>query len=357
MKFRNFALRCTAVSTLALWPVAGFADVIDLRIGAGHPASSTHISTVVDFFIATVSERVEAETEHSIRWTEAWGGSVCTLGNCLEAVEDGLLDIAEVQSVFEPSNMMAHNFSYFVPFGAGNAAQAANLSRLVYNEVPELKQMLEDQYRQKFIGVGIVGNYGIVTTYTWDTLDELEGQRIAAAGANIPWVQAVGMVPVQSNLNEAYTAMQTGVYDGWVMYPDGVTAFRLDEVTAQFTVTDFGAIATPVLTINLDTWNSLPEEVQTILLEVGNEWTDVVGEYTESLHETSLQAMRDRGLTVKILTDEEKAEWASRLPNIPLDRSREIDAAGGPGEAVYSYIDALAAEGHVFPRDWAAERE
>jgi TRAP-type C4-dicarboxylate transport system substrate-binding protein len=333
------------------------AETIQLRIGAGHPATATWVDTIANFFVPRVTERVAEETDYTLEWTEAWAGSVCRLGECLEAVESGLLDMADLQTPFDPSKLMAQNFSYFVPFGTGDPVLGARLNWETYQEVPELKTMLEEQYNQVFIGVGILGNYGLITNFEWDDPEELRGQRIAAAGPNIPWVEAVGMVPVQSNLNEAYTSMQTGVYTGWVMFPDGSTSFRLEEVSRQHTTTRFGVIATPLLTMNLQTWESLPEEVQEIFLEVGKEWNEFAGEFTTQRQEEALETFRQAGLRIEELTFEEQQAWAANLPNIPRDRYDEINAAGGPGEAIYVYIRLLEEAGHQFPRDWAAERE
>jgi TRAP-type C4-dicarboxylate transport system substrate-binding protein len=332
------------------------AETFTIRIGAGHPAAATWITTIREGFMPQVAERVAAETEHEINWSESWGGSVCRLGECLEAVEAGLLDMADLQTPFDPAKLMGWNFSYFVPFGTGNPVLGAELNRQTYDDIPELRDQLEERYNQVFIGIGILGNYGLITNFTFDDVAELEGQRIAAAGPNIPWVSAVGIVPVQSNLNEAYTSMQTGVYNGWVMFPDGATSFRLEEVSQQFTVTGFGVIATPLLTMNKDTWDSLPEDVQNIFLEEGRNWNERAGEYTAQRQEQALERMRAAGVRILELTDEQKADWAARLPNIPAERTAEINAAGQPGEAVYHYVELLQEAGHEFPRDWLAER-
>lgn len=335
---------------------AAQAETFDIRIGAGHPPAAAWIAAITDILMPGISERVAAETEHEVTWTEAWGGSVCKLGECLEAVEAGLLDMADMQTPFEPSSLVAWNFSYFVPFGEGDPATAARVTGAVYKEIAGLSDQLQSRYNQVFIASGTVGNYGLITDFTWDDISELEGIKIAAAGPNIPWVSAVGIVPVQGNLNEAFTGMQTGVYSGWVMFPDASVSFRLHEVSQQFTVTDFGAIATPLITMNLDTWNSLPAEVQTIFLEEGEAWNQRMGLRTSELQNQAIETMRAAGVRIVELTAEQRSDWAARLPNIPAERTAEIAAAGQPSEAVYRYIELLIEDGHVFPRDWLAER-
>jgi TRAP-type C4-dicarboxylate transport system substrate-binding protein len=335
---------------------AARADTITLRIGAGHPAGATWITTIREGFMPQVAERVAAETGHTIVWQEAWGGTVCRLGECLEAVEAGLLDMADLQVPFEPAKLMGWNFSYFVPFGSGDPVLGARLNRQVFEEMPELSAQLVDRYNQVFIGVGILGNYGLITNFTFDDPSELNGRRIAAAGPNLPWVTAVGVVPVQSNLNEGYTSMQTGVYDGWVMFPDGATSFRLEEVSRQFTVTGFGVIATPLLTMNKDAWDALPAEVQQIFLEEGANWNDRAGAYTAERQVQALARLEAAGVRVHELTLEQQQAWAALLTNIPRERTDEINGLGQPGAAVYRYAELLAESGHVFPRDWLGER-
>ncbi len=329
------------------------ADTFRLSIGAGHPAdAAVWITMIRDFFAPEVAKRVEQKTGHKIEWVSAYGGSVCKLGECLEAVESGLLDVADLQAPFEPIKMMAHNFAYFVPFGTPDPVIAARASRKVYDTVPGLKQVLETKYNQIFLGVGTVGNYCLVTTFPWDKVEQLKNHKIAAAGPNIPWLQAVGAIPVQSNLNEAYNAMQSGVYEGWVMFPDATVGFKLYEVAKNYTFTDFGAISTTVITINKDTWKKLPKAVQDIMLEVGKEYTEVESKAVAEKQQRSIDTMKAAGVNVRSLSDAEKVKWANALPDIPNQRTAEINKAGQPGAAVGAYIKALKEAGVKLPRDW-----
>jgi C4-dicarboxylate-binding protein DctP len=335
---------------------AADAATFRLKIGAGHPVGSVWISSIRDYFMPQVAERVAKETGHKIEWTEAWGGSVCKLGECLEAVESGLLDIGELQTPFDPAKLLAHNFTYFVPFGTPDPRVAAKAVWEVYEKTPALKKILEDRYNQVFIGAGVIGNYGLVTTFKWDNVADLKGHKIAAAGPNLPWMQGTGVVGVQSNLNEAYTSFQTGVYEGWVMFPDAIVSFKLNEVTKQFVDMDFGCIHTPLLTMNKDTWKDLPADVQKIFLAVAKGWNEYIGSVTYEKQEAARKRMTEVGLDVRKADLGKKAEWAKALPNIPQQRFSEINKAGMPGEVVYTYIKELKAAGHTFPRDWEAER-
>jgi TRAP-type C4-dicarboxylate transport system substrate-binding protein len=166
----------------------------------------------------------------------------------------------------------------------------------------------------------------------------------------------VNAVPVQSNLNEAYTSLQTGVYDGWIMIPDATYSFKLHEVARNYTITSFGAIPNTMITMNRNTWRKLPKAVQAIFLEVGREYTKVQTEASQVKSENAIKLMQDAGTTVRELSWEEKVKWANALTNIPKEKAAEISATGMPGDVVFAYVENLKALGVKFPRDWSATK-
>lgn len=348
-------LLAMATATFAIMTPAQ-ADTIRLRIGAGHPQVAAWIGTLNDYFLPRVAERVAADTNHTVEWAATWGGSVCKLGECLEAVDAGILDMALLQVAFEPSKLQAHNFTYFVPFGAGDPVVAQKATAAVYANTPSLTKTLEDRYNQTPIGFGIVGNYGLATNFEWGEVAELSGHKIAAAGPNLPWLDGTGAVGVQSTLNEAYTSIQTGVYEGWIMFPDALAAFKLYEVSKQYVELNFGAMHTPLVTVNLEVWQGLPEDVRKIISEVGAEWGVHSAEVIAKKQEAGLVTLEKKGMAVRPSDDEASKTWAENLPNIPKMRADEITGAGLSGEAIYAYIEALKAAGVALPRDWSAER-
>lgn len=346
----------TAAALCAGLAVPANAETFRLSVGSGHPESAVWISTMKNYMLTEISKRVAERTDHEIEWTEAFGSSVCKLGECLEAVEAGLLDMAQIQTPFDPAKLQAHNFAYFVPFGLTDPVMGSEAFWQVYENVPELKSMLTDNYNQTFIAVGTIGDYGLSTTFPWETVAELEGQKIAAAGPNLPWLEGTGTVPVQTTLNEAYTSLQTGVYEGWIMFVDALVSFKLIEVAKHFADLGFGVIPTPLITINNDTFNELPPEVQEIFIEVGRDWNKHNGEAIAAAAVRSIEAMKEAGVTIVEVDDAQRAVWAEGLQNLPGVRYQEVLDAGQPAEAIYEYIRIAEEMGHVFPRDWKAER-
>jgi len=357
MKKAFLYLTIIVLAVFFCFPGVTLAKTFRLVIGAGHPVdAAVWITPMRDFLQVEVKKRVEAETEHKIEWVEAYGGSLAKLGGVLEAIQTGLMDIGDTHVPFDPSKLKAYNFGYFVPFGTVDPVKSAIAARKVFDDYPQLREYLEKQYNQVYLATGAVNCYNLVTSFEWSKVSELKGRKIAAAGPNIPWIQAVGAVPVQSNLNEAYTSLQTGVYHGWVMLADATVSFKLHEASKQYTITAFGAVPNTMITINKDTFNSFPPKIQKIFRDVGKEYHHVETKAALAKLDRSFKAMEAAGCKVVEMSWDEKVKWANSLTNIPKERAAEIDKSGLPGEIIYAYIDNLKALGVKFPRDWSKER-
>jgi C4-dicarboxylate-binding protein DctP len=346
-----------AAATLFLSPLAqglAQAETFRLTIGAGHPPVVVHVARMANFFVPEVKKRVEARTQHKIEWVEAWAGSVAKLGHEFEAIQGGLLDAGLVSVPFEPVKLFLHNYCYFTPFASTDVSQVADVSLKVFEQVPYLKNVFEEKYNQKFLGgLAMAGSYHLITKFPWKKIEDLKGKKIAAAGPNLSYVKAAGAVPVQSDLNEAYTSLKTGVYEGWVMFANGIASFKLYEVAKHFTYTNFGAIVGGVINMNLNRWNRLPKEVQDIMIEVGREYTMDEAKAAAAEGHAAIQVMQKAGVEFYTLPFEEMARWANLMPDVPNNMAKEAEAKGMPGRQVFkAYITELEKAGFKFPRRW-----
>ena len=345
-----------ALAALLMVPVFvgnAHAKKINLTIGSGHPlGAAIWVNRIKEFFVPEVVKRSK-EAGHEVVFNQAYGGSVAKLGGTLEAIETGLLDMGNIGTVFEPTKLFLNNFCYYTPFGPTDAVQTSKLALKLYKQQPFLREVFEKKYNQKFLGAGIVTSYELLTTFPWEKIEDLKNHKIAAAGANLPWIKAAGAVPVQSNLNEGYTGFQTGVYEGWIMFADGVVGFKFHELAKHYKMVGFGAISVIVLTINLDIWNSLPPEVQKIMQEVGEEYAIDEAKAAEAKTNKAIETMKSSGVSVTELPFEEKVRWANMMPNFAQKAADEAEAKGMPGKKVLkAWIDILAEDGFKFPRKW-----
>lgn len=333
------------------------AEVFTLRIGSGHPnGPAVYVTDVAEFFVPEVTRRVAEETEHEIVFVEGYGGAIAGVAETLESVQNGILDIGAYCFCFEPAKLFLNNFPYYAPFGPQDSAEALAAVRVVYDTQPELSAIFETEYNQVLLGLHGWDNYHLGTTEPWETVADLQGVKVGGAGPNLPWLEFAGAIPVQSTLPEGYLSLQTGVYNGWLMFPSAYLGFKFYEPAPNYTLIGFGAMGVNGLTMNADSLARLPEDVQQIIREVGAEYEARAGASLNAAQARGLAGLSEAGATVSELPENVRAEWAASLAGFANQQAKEADSRGLPGSAVMqAYIDAVSAGGYDWPVDYVIE--
>ena len=342
---------------VALLGSAAFADTFTLRIGSGHPnGPAVYVADTANFFVPEVKRRVAEETEHEIEFVEGYGGAIAGVAETLESVQNGILDIGSYCICFEPAKLFLHNFPYYAPFGPQDSVQQMQATRATYDAVPWLEEQFTAEYDQVLLGLHGWDNYHLGTTEPWDTVEDLKGVKVGGAGPNLPWLEYAGAIPVQSTLPDGYLSLQTGVYSGWLMFPSAYLGFKFYEPSPNYTLLGFGAMGVNALTMNKRKFDSLPEDVQKILMEVGRAYENQAGETLNGRQAAGLKGLAEVGANIKELGEDARAGWAASLAEFPNRQAKDADGRGMPGtEVMNAYLKAVADTGYVWPHEYAIE--
>ena len=331
----------------------GAKETITLRIGSGHSESNPWITALEDYFVKNVSERVSQETNYEIEWIKSYGGSVITLGNELQGVQDGLVDVGCTILVFEAARLPLQTMVYSMPFSCSDPLIVAETIKQMHSEYPEFTSIYETDYNQKFIGIGVSDPYGFFSTKEVKSLEDINGMKVGAAGINLSWVEGSGAVGVQTSLNDTYQNLQTNVCQATIQPTRSCVNLKVYEVAPYYLDTNFNVVPFNAITVNLDTWNELPEEVQTSLTEVGAGYLDYEAEYINTIHEEDLENLEAQGCTVTTLSREEQEKWAASLDDVVNGLVNDLNTAGYNGvEIVSRYYEILESQGIEKVRDW-----
>ena len=344
---------CELIAFLALSAVSTTAmaqEVIRLRIASGHPPANTYVNLMQNFFVPEVTKRVAEKTKYKVEFVEGYGGAMVKVADTLEGVQAGIIDIGGYCFCFEPSNLPLHAFQVMLPFGTMDPTVSLKVARAVYDKVPYMSKVFEDKFKQKLIALIADNGYNLGTNFEWNSIADIKGQKIAGAGLNLKWLEFAGATPVQSSLPDAYTSMQTGVYNGWIMFPSGWVNFKLYEVGKFYTEIGFGAITWHGLTINSARWAKLPKEVQDVILEVAKEYEAKTGTVNKENYPKQLADLKGHGVNVRTLPEKVRQDWANSLAAWPAQKAKELDAAGLPGTQVLEIaLKAAEDNGHKWP--------
>jgi TRAP-type C4-dicarboxylate transport system substrate-binding protein len=321
------------------------AENFTLRIAAGHPAPPlAQVNQVQKTFVPNVTKRVAAETDHTVRFIEGYGGTIANLFEVLESTQKGLVDIGAMCSCFEPTKLFVHNINYFLPFQSGDPLIVGPATKKLHAEFDYFSEVFE-KFGQVYLGGGAGDDYGLGTKFPWTKAEELKGVKIGAAGPNLPWLDYAGASKVQTNLNEVYNALQSGVYDGIVIFPAPYFGFKFGEVAKYYTTMGWGSVVAYPLAANKNTWAKLPDSVKKIITEEIKVYEAAVGNESATKYSTALANLKKQGVTVRDLGDEERGKMARAIEPWVNEKASEYEAAGVPGKASFNRLMALIKEG------------
>lgn len=333
-RLRN--IRSTIISGAALLAMSSSvnAEDIKLRIASGHAPATPYVQLISNFFIPEVSKRVAARTTHKVGFIEGYGGSMVKVADVLEGVQSGIIDIGGYSFAFEPSNLPLHAFQVMVPFGTMSAVESVKIARAVYAKVPYMTQVFEEKFNQKLLGLVGDNGYNLLTQFEWSSVADLKGKKIAGAGLNLKWLEFAGAVPVQTSAPEVYSALQTGIYQGILIFPSYAVSLKWYEVAKHYTLAEFGSITWQAWTINKARFAKLPKEVQDIIMEVAREYEAKTAENADADYPKQLELLKAAGGTVKPVAPQVRADWAKSLAQWPQQKADELDAKGIPASQV-----------------------
>ena len=342
----------TNVDTSAA-PTTSEKEKVTIRIGSGHSESNPWIVALEDYFVKNVSDRVENETNYSIEWVKSYGGSVISLGNELEGVQSGLVDIGCTILVFEASRLPLQTMVYSMPFSCSDPLIVAKVSAQMMKEFPEFATDYETKYNQKYLGLGVSDQYGFYGTKEVSSLADVKGMKIGAAGINLAWIEGSGAVGVQTSLNDTYQNLQTSVCDATIQPTHSCVNLKVYEVAPFYLDANFNVVPFNAITINMDAWNDLPEEVQNILVEVGDGYLEYESQYINTVHEQDLKFLQEKGVKVTTLSREGQVSWANSLADIVNGLVTKLNNSGYDGSKIVGrYYELLKENGVEQVRDW-----
>jgi len=142
------------------------------------------------------------------------------------------------------------------------------------------------------------------------TLQDWKGLLIWVANpAEAQTVEAFGASPVSLPFFDGYPALQKGTVDAGVgLNPTGVWNFKWYDAIRYITIANtFGTSG--YYDINLDTWNSMPKDVQEILLDECQRAENELKTFFSQYAKDAITNLEKEGVQVYRLPEAERAKW------------------------------------------------
>jgi len=269
-------------------------------------------------------------------------GTFAKGGEQLDAVGRGVINASLDFAGYYASKIPLTQIETGLPMAWNDGYQAHDA---FYNR--GLWELVRDSYKPFNaipLGVAFEGSswYHFGTTFPFTGLDSIKGKKIRASGIYGKYVQALGGLPTVVSGPDMYMSMKTGILDGMIMGISTLDTYKLREIVTDYvTEPTLTPLVTSCPTINLDSWNALPDDIKHLLEQTAyfNIWAAY--NYKLDAWKTVTSAERDFGLTWHKLSAADEA------------RAREISVTLWDDVAA---SDPLAAQGVEIVkqqlRDW-----
>lgn len=349
-------LKGAALVAASAVPVAA-QETVNAVVIDGYPARAMWVQEFTNFFIPEVDRRLAEAGNYQMNWQENYGGSIVKPRGVLEGIQLGLGDIGIVTTIFHSSKLPSQGLAGATPFISSDARAVAQAVDEIAREYPSMNNEFEAQ-NQVYLATGVVlDTYQVFCSEPVASVSDLEGRKIAGAGLNLRYLEGIeGAAGVRGGLTDFYNMLQTGLVDCGMLWPESAKTFNIAEVAPYMLKADLGAVNSKTVTVNADYWAGLPDEVKAVLQAVAIDYRDHVAGIAMDRAEESRAAYVDGGGTIVEISDDERAAWASAMPNIAMELAATLDERGEPGtEMIGAYIGKLQAAGFTPIRDWSAE--
>ena len=150
-----------------------------------------------------------------------------------------------------------------------------------------------------------------------------------------------GAIPVSMSSSETYLALQRGIVDAVGLALPSATAAALYEVSNYGLIGNFMQPLGAGMCVNLNVWNKLPEDIQKIIVDAGQEFGITASEKYDVVEMDLLKNFTDAGVEIYYLPKEERPLWRKAIQPMYDDIIAEY---GEPAVKVLNIIEREASK-------------
>lgn len=274
-------------------------NVITIKVGHIAPPDHSYTKGVEAF-----AEKVEKDSDGRVQFEIFGDGQLGGERELIEQVQLGSLDLTVVTA--GPLGSFVPQLSLLeMPFLFEDVDHAYEV---LDGEIgQELMQAIDQEAGVKTLGIWENGMRHIVNNkHPVHTPDDMNGlvMRTVENELYLETYRALGADPTPIAFPEAYTSVQQGVIDGQDLSYGVMVTTKMYEVQDFLTENQLYYAAAPIF-MNLDTFNSLPEDIQQIFVDAGKEITQVQRDINQSMEAEQKQFLLDEGIKIIEPTEEE----------------------------------------------------
>ena len=286
-------------------------EVIELSYSNFFPPTHFH-SILAEEWV----KEIEKRTDGRVKINYFPGGSLTPAPKVYDGVVEGISDIGMSVLAYSMGRFPASEL-VDLPHAYPNGWVATKVANDFYQEFQPAE--FDDAHVLYFHahGPGVV----FTTEKPVRKMEDLKGLVIRSTGVGAKIMEALGAEGYGASQGEAYDLMAKGTIDGSLTPREVLKGWNQAEVVKYVTnCCDVGYTANMFVVMNNDKWNSLPENIKTIITEVSQEWIEKHGMVWDYYDKVGIDYfLTFAGREVIELPSEEMAKWVEAAVDPLID--------------------------------------
>lgn len=331
-------------------------DSVDVTIVSGFSPAVAAVRILQEDFMPAVDAKLAEAGNYAINWQEAFSGTLAKPAGELEAIQFGLADMGVIPTAFHADKLPVYQVGYVTPFTTDDLVLIHEVVDGLVEKYDAFDATWESLDQVSLSASGIPDNYILCSSSPIESLEDIDGLKVAGAGPNLRWIEPAGATGVTGSLGNFYQLVETGVADAMLVWGEAVVSLKFYEVCDHYFDAQLGGVNSYVINVNESTWESWPAEVQDAMTEAAKEYGVAIGEFAARLGAQARDTFIENGGTVTVIDPAERDEWARTLPNIAQEWVASLEGQGVQAQAILTdYMDAMRAADQTVARDWDAQ--
>lgn len=265
------------------------------------------------------ADAVEEKTDGRLKINMHYAGSLLPAQDILKGVADGRADMGFAASVYSAAELPLTQLAS-VPFTSDSFYD----STVAYSELYKTNTELQEEYNRNGVHLLTVVPLSpniVISKEEIPNFESIADQRIRSAGYFDYAVEAAGAIPVAVGGGaDVYEAFERGTVDAVTVFPvDAAVDFGFADVADYFTFAGTGPTSLTANVINLDVWNSLPDDIKQAIEEVNAEDIERQFDTLAEWVQTRCNTAADQGVHISALSDADVEKWRDALGSKALD--------------------------------------
>ena len=296
------------------------------------------------------ADAVTEATDGRVQFTFYYDDTLIDANSEYQQLLSGVADIADVHRYANDGFVISENWKSLTSGVPEDAV--VEFSYRLYDQFEAISNEYKDVH---VLAQGFNGGtmYQLLTVNKKvETPADMKGLTIWCEADWNGFVRKCGATPVNTPFSEVYSSLQKNMYDGMLIPTETLQSCNFAEVCGYCVKLNLCYTSAPGHLMNLDTWNSLPEDIQEIIdseeIRSVVETANMEG-FKESEEGAMEWATENFGTEEVVLSDENRAEFISLVQEANLEKAAELDEQGLPGTEI---VEALA----QWSEEWEASK-